>query len=149
MRFTAELIGCIGLTSAAPGAYYVATGHFDSTAFILWVVNLVFVVNQVQFVHLRIHTAHATERAVKFVRGRHLLLSELVTVLMLALGWRVGLLPGLTRLAFAPILLRGVFWFLRKPSPLDVHRLGVSELVHAVFFGALVITSFAVARLRV
>ena len=149
MRFTAELIGCIGLTSAAPGAYYVATGHFDSTAFILWVVNLVFVVNQVQFVHLRIHTAHATERAVKFVRGRHLLLSELVTVLMLALGWRAGLLPGLTRLAFAPILLRGVFWFLRKPSPLDVHRLGVSELVHAVFFGALVITSFAVARLRV
>jgi len=149
MRFAAELIGCVGLTSAAPGAYYVTTGHFDSTAFILWAVNLVFVVNQVHFVHLCIHTAHAVDRAVRFVRGRRFLLSELVTVLMLALGWRAGLLPGLTMFAFAPILLRGVFWFLRKPSPLDVRRLGVSELLHAASFGVLVTLSFAAVHLQV
>ena len=148
MRFAAELIGCVGLTSAAPGAYYVTTGHFDSTAFILWALNLVFAVNQVHFVHLCIHTAHAADRAVRFVRGRRFLLSELVTVLMLALGWRAGLLSGLATFAFAPILLRGVFWFLRKPSPLDVRRLGVSELLHAASFGVLVTVSFVAAYLQ-
>ena len=148
LRFAAELIGCIGLTSAAPGAYYVTTGHFDSTAFILWAVNLLFVVNQVHYVHLRIHTARAADRAVRFARGQHFLVSELVTALILVLSWRAGLLAGLTTFAFAPILLRGVIWFLRKPSPLDVHRLGVSELLHAALFGVLVTLSFVVAYLQ-
>ncbi len=147
-RFAAELIGCVGLTSAAPGAYYVTTGHFDSTAFTLWAISLLFVVNQVHFVHLRIHTARAADRTVRFGRGQHFLLGELVTVLVLALGWRAGLLSGLTTFAFAPILLRGVIWFLRKPSPLDVHRLGVSELLHAALFGVLVILSFVAAHLQ-
>jgi hypothetical protein len=148
MRFAAEMIGCIGLTSAAPGAYYVTTGRFNLTAFALWAVNLLFVVNQVHFVHLRIHTAGAADRAVKFARGQHFLLGELATVLVLALGWRAGLLPGLTTFAFAPILLRGVIWFWRKPSPLDVHRLGLSELLHAALFGVLVTLSFVVVHLQ-
>jgi hypothetical protein len=148
MRLAAELIGCVGLTSAASGAYYVTTGHFDSTAFTLWAISLLFVVNQVHFVHLRIHTARAADRTVRFAHGQQFLFGELVTVLLLALGWRAGLLPGLTTFAFAPILLRGVIWFLRKPSPLDVHRLGVSELLHAALFGLLVTLSFVAAYLQ-
>jgi hypothetical protein len=64
------------------------------------------------------------------------------------LGWRAGLVPGLTTFAFAPILLRGVIWFLRKPSPVDVHRLGVSELLHAALFGVLLTLSFVAAYLQ-
>jgi len=148
MRFAAELIGCIGLTSAAPGAYYVTTGRFDSIAFTLWALNLLFVVNQVHFVHLRTHTARAPDRAVRLARGQHFLFAEFVMVLLLALGWRTGLVHSLTTFAFAPILLRGVIWFLRKPSPLDVHRLGVSELLHAVLFGVLLTLSFVAAYLQ-
>ena len=148
MRFAGELIGCVGLTSAAPGAYFVTTGHFDPTAFTLWAVNLLFVVNQVHFVDLRIHSARAADRWARLARGQRFLLGELVTMLLLALGWRAGLLPALTAFAFAPVLLRGVIWFLRKPSPLDIHRLGIGELLHAVLFGVLVTSSFVAAYLQ-
>lgn len=141
MRLVSQLMGCIGLTLAAPGSYYVTTGHLDSRACVLWAVNWLFVVNQVHFVHVRIRTARAIDRAAKFARGQAFLVGELLTVLVLALGWRAGFLPGLTTLAFGPVLVRGMIWVFRKPSTLDVHRLGISELLHAVFFGMLLTLS--------
>lgn len=149
MRLVAQLIGCVGLTSAAPAAYYVTTGQLDSRAFVLWAVNWLFVANQVQFVHLRIRTARIADFATKFARGQTFLMAEFLTVLALALAWRAELLPGLGALAFAPILVRGVTWFFPPPAPLDVHRLGVSELLHAVFFGVLLTLSYAAGHLQV
>jgi hypothetical protein len=148
-RLVAQWVGCVGLTSAAPGAYYVTTGHFDARACILWAVNWLFVANQVHFVHLRLQTARVADRAARFARGQGFLVGELVTVVMLALAWRSGSLPGLALLAFGPVLLRGVFWFWRKPSALDVRRLGASELRHAALFGVLITLSFAATRLQV
>ena len=59
-RTAAQIIGAAGLTSTAPAAYYVVTGHLDATAWSLWAANLLFAINQIQFVKLRIRAAHTT-----------------------------------------------------------------------------------------
>lgn len=146
-RMSAQLIGSIGLTSTAAAAYYVATGKLDPTALVLWAANWLFAANQIHFVQLRIHAARAVTRAEKLVRGRAFVLGEALALLMLALGWQLEHLPGLAILAFAPILLRGLFWTLSsRPAPLEVRRLGVSELTHAIVFGVLLILGFQLGR---
>jgi YwiC-like protein len=142
-RMSAQLAGSLGLASTAAAAYYVVTGKLDSTALILWGLNWLFAANQIHFVRLRIHAARTTTRGEKLARGHVFLCGELLTLLILALGWRRGYLPGLAILAFVPILLRGVFWLLSsRTDPLEVRRLGMSELTHAIAFGALLILGF-------
>jgi len=82
--------------------------------------NLLFVVNQVQYVNLRTRSAHMVDRAVRFARGQHFLLGELVTALTLVLGWRAELVPGITTFAFAPILLRGFGFCESLPPPTSI-----------------------------
>jgi hypothetical protein len=141
-RMTAQLVGSLGLTSTAAGAYYVVTGQFDARALVLWGVNWLFAANQIHFVQLRIHAARASGPAAKFARGKGFLASELLAGVLLILAWRADLLPGAALLAFAPILARGFLWFFRRPTPLAIHRLGYSELAHALAFGALFILGF-------
>jgi hypothetical protein len=142
-RLRAQLAGSLGLTSTAAAAYYVASGKLDATAFALWGANWLFAVNQIHFVQLRIHAARLTSRAEKLKRGRTFLSGEVLSLIILGIVWRLGYLPGLAILAFAPILLRGAFWPLSARSePLQVRRLGVIELAHAIAFGVLLIVSF-------
>ena len=58
-----------------------------------------------------------------------------------ALGW----MPWLVLLAFVPLLLRGFYYFVQKPAPLKVRRLGWNELAQAIVFCALFITTFALS----
>ncbi len=142
-RMRAQLAGSLGLTSTAAAAYYVAAGRLDSTAFALWGVNWLFAANQIHFVQLRIHSAHLTSPAKKLARSRAFLFGELLSVVLLGVIWRLGYLPGLAILAFAPILLRGAVWPLSaRTEPLQVRRLGLSELAHAIAFGVLLILSY-------
>jgi YwiC-like protein len=134
MRMSSQLVGAIGLTSTAAGACYVATGHFDTRALVLWAANWLFAANQIHYVQLRIHAARAASRAQKLSRGWGFLVNETSTALLLGLAWRLALLPGWATLAFAPILLRGLAWFLRPHTPLHVHSLGKLELAHAILF---------------
>lgn len=144
-RMSSQMVGSVGLTSTAAGAYYVAAGHLDSRALVLWAANWLFAANQIYFVQLCIHAARASNRAEKFARGRAFLLAEAATAMLLVVAWRLAFLPGWTVLAFVPVLLRGLAWFLRPPAPLQVHRLGISELSHAIAFGLLFILAFLLA----
>jgi len=143
-RMVSQLVGAIGLTSTAAGAYYVATGQLGTRALVLWAANWLFAANQIHYVQLRIRAARAAGRVEKFARGWAFLLSEAATVVLLTLAWRFALLPGWAILAFAPVLLRGVAWFLGAPAPLQVHRLGKSELAYAIAFGILLILGLRV-----
>ncbi len=49
-----ELLGVAGLALGAPGAYAVGTGRFDSTALVLWVLNLLYFGGSVFYVRLRV-----------------------------------------------------------------------------------------------
>ena len=58
-RMPAQIIGAIGLTSTAAGAYYVATGTLDRIAVALWLANWVFAADQIHFVQMRIRSSRA------------------------------------------------------------------------------------------
>jgi hypothetical protein len=143
-RMAAQLVGSIGLTSTAVAAYYVACGRLDARALALWAANWVFAAHQIHYVQTRIRAARATTVNERLALGKWLILGEAVMVLALALAWRRSWLPPLAVLAFAPVLGRGFVWFFGRASRLQIHRLGVRELTHAVIFGTLLIVSFHV-----
>ncbi len=136
-RMLSQIVGALGLTSTAAGAYYVATGRFDATALVLWGANWLFVANQVQFVQLRIHAARADHVGEKLGQGWTFLAAEAASVVLLITAWRVGWLSPWAMLAFVPALARGTAWFLAGRQPLAVRRLGWSELSYGITFGAL------------
>jgi hypothetical protein len=141
-RMLSEIVGTAGLTLAAPAAYYVITGKFGFMAWMLWVANLIFAGNQIHYVQLRIHTARIEGVRAKMARGWAFAAGQMVMAGVLTLACRRGFTPWLVLIAFAPVLLRGWFYFFRKPAPLVVRRLGWSELGQAVVFCGLFIGTF-------
>jgi hypothetical protein len=141
-RMAAQLVGAMGLTSTAAGAYYVVTGRLDAQGLTLWAANWLFAANQIHFVQTRVHGARLATRSEKFREGRWFLAGEVLTVLLLIAAWRADRLPGLSALAFAPVLFRGLRWFSRGKEPLAIHRLGLTELAHSLAFGALFILGY-------
>lgn len=144
LRMAAQVVGAIGLTATAPAAYIVAAGHFDFVAATLWLANWLFAGDQIHFVQLRIHAARAQETSEKLRRGRSFLAGQLGLSAVLIAAASSGVLPWLALLAFAPVLFRGIAWFLRSAQPLAVRRLGWSELAQSVAFGVLLIAAFRV-----
>ena len=143
-RMPAQIIGAIGLTSTAAGAYYVATGRLNSTAVALWVANWAFAGDQVHFVQLRIRASRASSLGERVRQGRVFLVAQLMLLLAAGLLSWFGFLPRAAWLAFLPAIYRGTAWFFQQPKPLNVHRLGFSELFQAVLFGVLLCASFVV-----
>ena len=144
LRMAAQVTGAIGLTAAAPAAYCVVTGHLDSAAAALWLANWLFAGDQIHFVQLRIHAARAQGAPEKLRRGRAFFAGQIGLAAALIIAVKVGVLPWLALLAFAPVLLRGINWFLRDSQPLAVRRLGWSELAQSLAFGALLIAAFRI-----
>jgi len=141
-RMLSEIVGTIGLTLSAPAAYYVITGQFGATAWMLWLANLIFAGNQIHYVQVRIHTARAEGVRAKLARGWTFAVGQLVMAAVLCVGCLRGFMPWLALIAFMPILFRGWFYFFQKPGPLVVRRLGWNELAQAVLFCVLFIAAF-------
>ena len=145
-RMLSEIVGTIGLTSSAPAAYYVVTGKFGATAWMLWLANLIFAGNQVHYVQLRIHTARVEGVGAKLAHGWPFAVGQGVIVTVLCVACLRGLMPWPALVAFVPILFRGWFYFFRKPGPLVVRRLGWSELGQAIAFCLLFIAAFTLGQ---
>ena len=141
-RMPAQIIGAIGLTSTAAGAYYVATGHLNLIAVSLWIANWLFAGNQVHFVQLRIHAGRASSTRDKVRQGSFFLIGQVVLLIVIGLLARLGLFPKFVVLAFVAAIFRGTAWFFRMSHPLDVHKLGFSELFQSILFGALLCAAF-------
>lgn len=145
-RMLSEIVGTIGLTSSAPAAYYVITGKFGATAWMLWLANLIFAGNQIHYVQLRIHTARVEGWKNKLAHGWAFAFGQLIMAgVLIAAGMR-GLLPWIALVAFVPLLFRGWFYFFQKPGPLQVRKLGWSELCQAIAFCVLLIGAFGLSR---
>ena len=142
-RMPAQVIGAIGLTSTAAGAYYVAGGRFDRTAIALWLANWLFAGDQIHFVQVRIRSSRASFDE-KLKHGLPFLVAQIFLIGAVLAACRFGLFPAAIAVAFLPVLLRRMLWFARKQQPLDVHRLGFSELAQALLFGALLCGSFLI-----
>lgn len=138
-RTAAQMIGAAGLTATGPAAYYVVTGRLDGTAWSLWAANFLFAMNQIQFVQLRIHAAHAANRSQKLSSGRWFLMGQIALIALVAAACAQRYFPWYAAAAFAPILFRGFAWFGAKAEVLAVRALGKSELAYACGFGVLLI----------
>ena len=143
-RMPAQIIGAVGLTSTAAGAYYVAGGRLDRTGVALWVLNWLFAADQIHFVQTRIRGSRLNTSAEKLARGKWFVYAQMVLIVALAAASAYRLIPLWTLIAFVPALLRGIAWFVRPGQPLDVHKLGFSELAQALIFGALLAVAFVV-----
>jgi len=141
-RTAAQMVGSIGLTAGAAAAYYVASSRLDIAILIIWAANWAFAANQILYVQTRIHSARASTFGQRLAQGKWFLLAETVMLFALGLTWRNGWLPNLALAAFAPVLVRGFTWFCSSPTRLRIRRLGITELIHAVIFAALLIAGF-------
>lgn len=145
-RMASEIVGTIGLTAAAPAAYYVITGNFNATAWMLWLANILFAGDQIHYVQLRIHTAKVEGFRAKLAQGWRFALGQALMTAILTLACMSRLMPPIASLAFAPLLFRGWFYFVQDSSPLIVRRLGWNEMKHATAFCVLFIATFTLAR---
>ncbi|MFZ0734648.1 MAG: YwiC-like family protein [Candidatus Sulfotelmatobacter sp.] len=145
-RMLSEIIGTIGLTAAAPAAYYVITGKFNGIAWMLWIANILFAGDQIHYVQLRIHTAKVEGFRPKLARGWRFALGQAFMTAVLTFACLNRLMPPIASLAFAPLLFRGWFYFVQEPGPLVVRRLGWNEMKHAAAFCVIFIATFTLAR---
>ena len=145
-RMLSEMVGTIGLTASAPAAYYVITGNFNATAWMLWLANILFAGDQIHYVQLRIHTAKIEGFRAKLARGWAFAVGQALMTAIITLACMARLLPPIASIAFAPLLFRGWFYFIQEPTPLLVRRLGWSEVKHATAFCVLFVSTFTLAR---
>ena len=145
-RMLSEMVGTIGLTASAPAAYYVITGEFNATAWMLWLANILFAGDQIHYVQLRIHTAKVLGFRAKLAHGWAFALGQALMTAIITVACLARLMPPIASLAFAPLLFRGWFYFVQEPTQLIVRRLGWSELKHATAFCVLLIATFILAR---
>ena len=120
----------------------VVTGHLNEAAWSLWLANLLFAANQIQFVQLRIRAAHVMKPIEKLSIGRAFLVGQIVLVVLLCLTGADHLFGWYAAMAFLPVLFRGFAWFVSESEPLAIHILGKRELMHAVVFGVLLVLGF-------
>ena len=138
-RGIAQMVGSAGLTATAPAAYYAVTRNLDSTAWSLWAANLLFAINQIQFVQLRIHAARATDRREKLAIGRGFVIGQALLIALIVAACAGRVFAWYAAAAFLPVLIRGFAWFAREPEPLAIHALGRRELFYACAFGLLLV----------
>jgi hypothetical protein len=143
-RMPAQVIGAIGLTSTAAGSYYVSTGRLDHIAVALWFANWLFAGNQIHFVQLRLRSSRAASLDEKLQAGLPFLAGQVLLLGVLNAANSIGIFSEVVAVAFLPVLLRGIFWFVRGRQPFDVHKLGFSELGQALLFGGLLCIAFLV-----
>ncbi|MGA7360139.1 MAG: hypothetical protein WBW70_14885, partial [Candidatus Sulfotelmatobacter sp.] len=81
----------------------------------------------------------------KFTAGWSFMAGNLLLGGILVLAYRRSWLPEFALIAFVPILFRGLLWFVKKPQPIVVRRLGWTELAHALVFGVLLTAGFCLS----
>src|ERR1051326_21023 len=142
LRILKQLVGALGLTSAAAGAYYVTTGRIDGVALALWLASWLFAAGQIQYVQLRLRTANLRSRGEKIQDGW-----RICFVHMLVLGGTITAagavpFPKMFALAFVLPLVRIFAWMFGPVRPLKLYVLGFSELFQNLIFTGLLTAAF-------
>jgi hypothetical protein len=142
-RMASQIIGAAGLSASAAAAYYVVTGRFDAIAGALWLANWIFAGDQIHYVQLKLHHSKVKGAAERFYHGMGFFFGQVVMFAAVFGACSVGVLPKFVLFAFLPVFVRGLMFFFKKPAPLALVQLGISELIHSISFGLLLFVSFA------
>jgi hypothetical protein len=141
-----ELLGVAGLTLTAPGAYAVGTGRFDGTALVLWALNFLYFGGSVFYVRLRVREQPRRPAPGgwwgRLAAARVTILYHLAALALVAVFARFGLTSLLAALAFVPTVCKAFQGVLAWPGRVNVRRVGVVEVAHAVAFAALLIAAY-------
>jgi YwiC-like protein len=129
-----EVMAIVGLAMAAPAAHYVASGQWTLAALWLWALSAAYFSSSVFYIKLRVTGLHAKnqqdkERARRQCIGYHSILVASLLVLAVARS-----LPPLALIAFAPVLARALWGLLKPARRLNLKRIGIAEVVYALFF---------------
>jgi len=144
VRVFKQLIGALGLSSTAAGAYYAATGRMDRTALTIWLASWLFAIGQIEYVQLRLRSAQVRSSR---QRAMNSLTVSVFHVLVMSIAIAAGMAhaaPLLLGLTFIPAVTRLALWIVRLWRPLGVHILGISELAQGIVFNGLLIAAFVV-----
>ncbi len=137
-----EVLAICGLTLAAPAAYYVASGAWESTAIWLWVLSALYFASSVFYIKLRVLSLHPQRQQDQRRVWQHCAFYHsflLVSLLLLAF---TGSLHLFALIAFAPVLGRA-FWSLFNPArKLNLTRAGIFEVIYSLMFLIFITLSF-------
>lgn len=144
-RVCSELAGALGLAAAAPAAYVVASGGLGRDAILLWGANWFFAADQIFYVQMRISQARVESRGQKLREGLGFFIGQVILLGALLTALQASWITSAVTLSFVPLLLRGFAWFLLPAGPpLEILRLGKSELGQAALFCLLLTMAFRV-----
>jgi hypothetical protein len=144
LRVPRQIVGALGLSATAAGAYYATTGRIDRTALVLWLASWLFAVSQIEYVQLRLRTAQVRTRRQKARAGAEVCFLHLLMACGAIAAGLAGAVPLLLGLAFIPAIVRLGVWVVGPWRPLGVHILGFSELFQGVLFNVLLTAAFLV-----
>jgi hypothetical protein len=143
-----ELAGIVGLALGAPMAYYVASGQLDGTAIALWFINVLYFGSTVFYVKLKVRQQPRllvpNRLSERLVKAKACLAYQTIALTLIILLVTLRQAPLLTPLALAPATLKMLYgvWHWQDKKSLNMVRLGVAEIFHAVAFAGLVIVAF-------
>ena len=137
-----EVMAIVGLTMAAPAAYYVGRSDWDQTAWWLWALNAAYFASSVFYVKQCVASFHARRQDIRQrvkwnCSSYHAFL--LVSLLALAL---TNNLPLFALIAFLPALVRAFWGLLRPAQQLNLKRIGVAEIIYSLLFLVFVTLTF-------
>ncbi|MFY9610701.1 MAG: YwiC-like family protein [Blastocatellia bacterium] len=137
-----ETVAILGLTLAAPAAYYVTGGTWDMRAWLLWMLCSFYFASSVFYVKLRVHSLNRRREELRRQSWRRCATYHLFLTAALLLLAATGSLDLFVLVAFTPVLAR-TFWQLARPSgQVSLKRVGLLEVVYSVIFLVLVAISF-------
>jgi hypothetical protein len=144
MSVAGELVGIVGLALGAPMGYYVASGQLDGTAAALWLINALYFGGTVFYVKLKVRQQPrlpAPNRlGERLVKAKACLAYQIVALTLIILL----VTPLLAPLALAPATFKMLYgvWRWQDKKSLNMVRLGVAEIFHALAFAGLVVVIF-------
>lgn len=147
MTLLGEWIGIAGLALGAPGAYLVATRALDTTAFAIYVLNVVYFGGTVFYIKFKVREQprvvppDATWRAHVFAGRVTLAYHALAFALIIAFAV-ICWLPALVVIAFAPAVCKALGGVLTRQARLNIRRLGFIELGLSIAFSLIVFIAY-------
>lgn len=140
---TEQLIATFGLTLTSLAGYGAALGRWDARGFWVWLLQAFFFLGGVLYVRYKVRAIPARQR-LDTLAGRILFAWPLVVYHLFLLGLLVSLavvhrLSWAVLFAFAPVLLRAAYGFVRLGERFAIKRLGWTEVVHSLLFACLLI----------
>jgi hypothetical protein len=142
-----ELIGVAGLTMVGPVAHAVSVGAVRPISAMLWLLLFLFFASGVFYVRMRVRGLVAWRKGATSepnpARWPCVLYHAVLLVAIPAL-FLARLVPWLVLLAYAPALWRAAAGLGREETPLDLRRLGWSEVAVSTAFVLILIAAFRV-----